>query len=259
MLGIPPPAVCLGVGGSGTRAVAAIMEEAGLYIGPDQNRAKDARTMKPFLRRWPEEYLAQSGWVDATLPLPEPDPVMVADFKEAVRAGRVGIQSRRAPWGWKAPRTILVLPLVDHVLRGVRVIQVVRDGRDLAYSKNQSQVEAVGHLVLPDLPEDAPGPVRSIAFWSRMNLAAADYGRAHMGDRHLVVRFEDLCANPEAGARRILDHIGAKVSDELTARAADLVEAPSSIGRWRDQDPDEARLVREAGAKGLAEFGYLGE
>jgi hypothetical protein len=274
MRGAPPPAVCFGIGGSGTRAIAAIMEEAGLYIGPDQNRAKDARTMKPFLRRWPEDYLAQSRWVEkaleeqdrrtGTVPpghtpgtlLPEPDPAMVADLEEAIRAGREGIPSREAPWGWKAPRTILVMPLIDRVFPGVRTIQLVRDGRDLAYSKNQSQVEAVGHVVIPEVPEDAPGPIRSIAFWSRMNMAAAAYGRAHMGERHLVIGFEDVCADPEAGMRRILGHIGIEGSAELVARASDLVETPGSIGRWQDQDPAEAELVCEAGSEGLAAFGY---
>lgn len=255
-----PPVVCFATGGSGTRAVAAVLEEAGVFLGPDQNRAKDALTMKPFLRKWPERYLADSGWVDATLtgqPRADlPDPRMMAELDEAITNGREGIPSPSARWGWKAPRTMLVFPAICARFPDLHVIHVVRDGRDMAYSRNQGQLDAVGHVVLAEEMSAMPRAVRSAAMWSRMNLAAARYGRRIIGDRHLVIRYEDLCGDPRRTVELTLRHAELELPDYLIDQAATSIRASDSVGRWRDQDPDEVEQVKAVTAEALAEFGY---
>ena len=63
-------------------------------------------------------------------------------------------------------------------------------------------------LVLGDDLRKAKTPVRSIAIWTRVNTAAADYGEERLGERYLRVRFEDLCAQPGETVRRIYDFFG---------------------------------------------------
>ena len=237
-----------------------MLEEAGVFLGPEQNRAKDALTMKPFLRKWPERYLGDSGWVHAMLAGKEevspPEGAMMSDLDEAIENGRAGISRASARWGWKAPRTMLVLPAIHARFPNLVAIHVVRDGRDMAYSQNQGQLEAVGHVVLGEEMKAEPLAVRSAAMWSQMNLAAALYGERLLGDRHLVIRFEDMCADPARGIERMLEHADLQMPAGLAERASELVEAPGSVGRWRDHDPDEVELVRAAGAGGLVKFGY---
>lgn len=254
-----PPAVCFGTGGSGTRAVAEIMQAAGIYLGPKLNGASDAITLKPFLRRWPERYLEASGWVEAALrgepSAGTPDPEMASELAAAIAEQREGIPAPNGRWGWKAPRTISVLPLVFELFPGARTIQLVRDGRDMAFSRNQKQLEAWNDVVVGDLAAE-PEPVRSIALWSRLNLAAVRCARTAGGDNHLVVRYEDLCANPRGAAVQIAGHLGIEPSAEALDQATELVSPSASSGRWREQDEAEIEAVRTAGAEGLAEFGY---
>lgn len=256
MRSAPPPVVSFGTGGSGTRAIAGILGAGGVYLGPKLNRASDALALEPFLRRWPEEYVTGTGWLEGSPAKPaEPDAAMADDLLTALKHQREGIATAGARWGWKAPRTIFVLPAIHQAFRDAYTVQLVRDGRDMAYSQNQNQLEALGPAVLADLDPDTPQPVRSIALWSRVNVAAAAYGRRHMEGRHLVVRYEDLCAEPERTIARLLAHIGAD-SDEVAARAQELVVPSLEIGRWRRHDPAELEAVSAAGAEGLAEFKY---
>ena len=271
------PIVVFGTGGSGTRAIAELLRQAGVYMGPKLNGAGDSLVLKPFVRRWPERYLAQSGWVElmsdpptqaadpavAAPPVepgsapevPPPDPAMRADLLAVLSEQREGIPAPDAPWGWKNPRTIYLLPALDQALPGFACVQLVRDGRDMAYSKNQQQVEAYGELLVPELAS-ASDPVRSIALWSRINLAAARYGHAQMRGRHLLVRYEDLCGDPRAAARLVLEHLGIDPSAELLESAAELVKPSGQSGRWREAEAGEAAELTAAGAPGLREFGY---
>lgn len=256
-----PPVVGFGTGGSGTRAVAAILRDAGLYIGPKLNKANDARVLKPFLRRWPEAYLERSRWIEASLgdassELPPPDPAMVEDFLAAVELQREGIPRPDYRWAWKAPRTIYVLPLLHLTFPEARTIQLIRDGRDMAYSRNQNQLEAYGKLLVADMA-DAPDPVRSIALWSRVNLAALRYARRWMEGQHLVIRYESLCADPRGQTARLLAHVGVEATDDRLQAAAELIEISSSAGIWRERSATERAGLERAGRGGLEEFGYL--
>jgi len=258
MRSTPPPVVSFGTGGSGTRAIAAILHEAGIYLGPKLNRASDSLALEPFLTRWPEEYVTTTGWVDARGEgaRSEPQPAMLEDLVDSMKSQREGIPSAGARWGWKAPRTIFVLPVIHHLFRDAYTVQLLRDGRDMAYSQNQDQLEALGPAMLTDLDPDTPQAVRSIALWSRLNVAAAAYGRRHLEGRHLVIRYEDLCGDPERWIARILAHLEVADPDPVIARAGELIDPSKEIGRWRLQDPDEMAAVLVAGAEGLSEFGY---
>lgn len=257
-----PPVVAFGTGGSGTRALARVLAEGGVYVGPKLNRAGDALCLKPFLRAWPEAYLERTGWVDAMWrypggPKPPAAPAeIVAGLREAVACQRRGIPEPGGRWGWKAPRTILVLPLVDELFEGARTIQLVRDGRDMAYSRNRQQVDEYGPIVLADLDGALTPPEWAIAMWSRVNVAAASYGRAHMDGRHLVVRYEDLGTDPAGEVARILAHAGLDDSPEAVERAAAHVSVSGAVGRWREAPASEAERVAAAGAEGLRTFGY---
>jgi hypothetical protein len=196
-------------------------------------------------------------WRHPDGPKPPPASAEIAEaLSDAVACQRQGIPEAGGRWGWKAPRTIMVLPLVDELFAGARTIQLVRDGRDMAYSRNQNQLGAYGPLLLAGLDGALAPPERAIALWSRVNLAAANYGRAHMDGRHLVVRYEDLGADPERELARILAHTGLDHSREAVARAAEHVSVSSAVGRWREAPAEEARRVAAAGADGLRAFGY---
>lgn len=264
MHGAPGPLVIFATGGSGTRALATVARRAGYFMGSNPNRAGDSTDVARFLARWLANYLTSSGWLDdaargrAVERDARLDPAMVEDFRETIEAHRAEQPRSEPRWGWKAPRTMFVLPFVDAVQPGVRFVHLIRDGRDMAYSGNQRQLRGQGERVLEASDLELPRPVQSITLWARANLAAARYGERHMGDRYLRLEFERLCSEPEATLSRFLGFLGDEESSGMNASALadELIEAPPSIGRWREQPSDEVARVEQAGAEALRELGY---
>ncbi len=257
------PVIILGTGGSGTRAILGLTQAAGYFMGTDLNRAGDSRDLGKFMGRWPNRYLHRSKWINrmwdetgrAKLPYPKGMP---ADFEDAVGEHRAAIEDAGAPWGWKAPRTILILPFVHQMLPQGRIVHLVRDGRDMAYSANQTQMRRHGAKVLPPSDKRLPRAHSSIMFWARVNLAAARYGTQFCGDFYLRLRYEDVCADPGGSAIKLVDFLDCPVSHERIREAAvELIQPSSSAGRWREREPGKIRAVERLGSEALREFGYL--
>jgi hypothetical protein len=258
----PHPVVIFGTGGSGTRVPQMLVERAGCFMGTHLNRPGDSLDIGHFLRRWLKRYLRRSGWIDevaggsskARFPYPR---AMADDFLATVEDHREAIGDPDAAWGWKAPRTIFVFPFVHELLPGMKAIHLVRDGRDMAYSRNDNQVAAYSPQLLDGSEQELPSPLRSILFWSRVNLAAARYGERNLGASYLRLRYEDLCADPRRAVAEMLDFLGSEAPREAMQEiAAEKIQAPSSIGRWRGRDESEIEALQRVGGEALREFGY---
>ena len=255
------PLLVLGTGGSGTRVAGELMLAAGVYLGPERNKASDTRQITRFLRLHSRRYLEESAWVEAMGSSGGNAAPATDDLQGELHAA-VGRMLADAPegasWGWKNPPSIYVLPLLNEAFPEARMVQFVRDGRDMAYSKNQNQLEVYGELLVGDLAGE-PDPVRSIALWSRVNLAALAYAREHVGDRHLVLHYEKVCDDPRGGAERLLRHLGLPATDAVLEQAEATIAPSPTTGRWNDAPAAELEAVTHAGAAGLAEFGYSSE
>jgi hypothetical protein len=229
------PGVIGATGGSGTRLLAEIVRRGGMFVGSDLNRALDALDFAAFSDRW----------VGRELPAEA-----AAELRALVLRQHADADGR--PFGWKEPRSVYLLPFLAAELPGFRFLHVVRDGRDMAFSENQVQLRKHGDAVLG--ASDEPEALRSISLWRDVNLRAADFGEQELGERYLRVRFEDLCAEPAAATGRVLAFFGLEGDAERIA--AEAVEAPRSIGRWRDADPETVRALDERAGDALRRFGY---
>src|SRR4051812_49065067 len=157
----PRPVVIFGTGGSGTRVLQVLTDHSGYYLGTNLNRAGDALDIGHFMRRWLDRYLGRTEWIAAELrgsgeheygyPL-----AMAEDFALTLEDHRGALEDQQAPWGWKAPRTILILPFVHELFAGMRAIHLVRDGRDMAYSRNQQQMRRHAPQLLDAEQNEAP-------------------------------------------------------------------------------------------------------
>jgi hypothetical protein len=240
------PAVIGATGGSGTRVVAQIVREAGLFTGTELNESEDAWRFGDYSDRWINAYLSRR---DDGLPA-EVERAMLDDLA-ALLVEHCAALARGQPWGWKEPRSLYLLPFLHRHLPSLRLLHVVRDGRDMALSTNQNQLRK--HGAAAPIPSDLPVPERSIALWSWVNLRAARYGEEHLGERYLRIKFEDLCASPVEIAGGILRFF--ELSGD-SALALDAVSDPSSLGRWRDDSPATIAALEEYGGRALVELGY---
>jgi GT2 family glycosyltransferase len=229
------PGVIGATGGSGTRVLAAIVRRGGMFVGSDLNRSLDALDFASFFDRWVGREL----------------PTGAAAELRGLVARQHGEAGGR-PWGWKEPRSIYLLPFLAEELPGLRFLHVVRDGRDMAFSENQVQLRKHGDAVLGRT--DEPEALRSIALWSKMNLRAADFGERELGDRYLRLRFEDLCTEPAARVAEVLRFFGLEGDAERIA--AEEVQAPPTLGRWREANPELRTVLSERAADALERFGY---
>jgi Sulfotransferase family len=242
------PVVIGATGGSGTRVIARIARLTGLFIGNDLNPAEDALPVAEYYDRWINPYLwHRQDWA------PDPEPEMRTELDALLEQHRAPADGR--PWGWKEPRSIFIVEFLASALPGMRFLHVVRDGRDVAFSKNQNQPRKHAHAFLgseSEQPDDAPP--RAIALWSAVNLEAADAGENELAERYRRIRFEDLCADPEPVIAEVLNFLG------LEGDAAELaheVEPPPTIGRWRELDAATLRELEEIAGPALERFGYL--
>ena len=246
---LPGPSVIGATGGSGTRVVAGIVRGNGLFVGSRLNPYEDAVAFGEYSDRWINPFVERAGGA----PGAELVQRMRADLDRVVRDHLADITPGARAWGWKEPRSIYLLPFYDAAIPSLRFLHFIRDGRDMAFSENQNQLVKHGDAVLDGELRKERKPVKSIALWSRVNSAAADYGETRLGERYLRVRFEDLCAEPEEIVRRILEFFGL---DGDAAAAAAAVRPPDTLGRWREHRRGVVDALHRVAGPALERFGY---
>lgn len=246
------PLIIGALGGSGTRVVARIVRQMGYFIGENLNLSEDAMDFVPFYDRWINSYSAYRRH-EAHLDLD----LMGMEFAECVARHRAPLRDRDQRWGWKEPRSIYLLPFFHRIFPGMKFIQVLRDGRDMAFSGNQNQLRLHGAALLDEHEADRPQPVQTARLWQKINLLTAEYGESRLKEHYLALRFEDLCYDP-AGTIDKLQHflVPAQMSD-LAAIRNEIVP-PDTIGRWRAcEDAALLREIQSAARHGLARFNYI--
>jgi len=276
---VAPRVAIGGVGGSGTRVLITILRMAGLHIGDDLNDANDNlwftllfkepgildlddETFDLRLRLFiaanagglppDEEALTH---VDALCEVarpdacrPQHDATWLRERAASLRAA-VTAPARKVIWGWKEPNTHICIDRLAERLPGLKYIHLARNGLDMAYSNNLAQLDFWGGRLLGRAVTITPGD--ALAYWCAVHKRIFSLAE-RMKDRFLLVRFEDLCAEPEREIARILAFVGLDVSGERLAEMAAIVRPPASIGRWRAHgavafDPADVAYVRQLG------------
>lgn len=245
------PYVIGATGGSGTRVFARIVRAAGMFTGENLNESEDALDFALFLDRWINDYGRRN---DASPALEEK---MRAHLSEVLDKHCAHLARNRAPlrWGWKEPRSIYLLPFFHRQFPQMKFLHVVRDGRDMAYSSNQNQLRRHGRSWLGWRERLRPRPLRAVMLWSRVNMAAADYGERELGARYMRMRFEDLCAVREESVRRVLDFFD--LEGDASRIALNEVKPPASIGRWRMRPSREVAEAQRIAHEALRRFEYM--
>jgi len=244
------PVVIGAIGGSGTRVVVRILRHGVYFMGRNLNESEDAMEFVEFYDRWINRFIRRKE-----VPLNEDESDRMArEFDQCIARHRTAIDSPPAPWGWKEPRSIYLLPFLRAKFPRIRFIHVIRDGRDMAFSPNHNQWRKHGAPVLGEQWASAPQPVQMVALWEIANLEVAGYGE-QMGPDYLLVKFESLCGDPYGTIERILDFVRAPRTG-ISAAVAE-VRPPPTIGRWRTAADDElAKAIEAAASTALHKFGY---
>jgi len=196
-----------GVGGSGTRIVAALVNSLGVYMGSALNSASDNLE---FVKS--RELLAES---DSTLRRHNISGEL-RSFEQRMHRDFLEQDNYRENWGWK---------------------HVIRNGLDMAFSKNLNQLRNWGefHGIAVDDPRD---PVLALKYWISANQIAIDEGARYLGNRFLLLNYDDLCTKPDEIIEEMTRFVSSKVgvTERKKETLRSLVSPPESICRYKSYD-----------------------
>lgn len=262
-----------GVGGSGTRVVAGLLQNLGFYLGSDLNKSKDNLWFTLLFKR---REIAHSSdhefdelvriFYDAMHSQPVSKPEHVAYVRTLAASGR---EQRPAEWfqeraeslfgivagpsncliGWKEPNTHIVLDRLASHMPGLRYIHVMRNGLDMALSRNQNQTRLWGPSITGK-PFN-PSPSYALHYWCKAHKRVLEIGR-RMGERFHLINFDALCTNPSKVIDDMAAFAGIKPGTEMQEKLCGEVNPPASIGRFREQDitafdPEDVAFVASCG------------
>jgi hypothetical protein len=283
------PVAIGGVGGSGTRVIAAMVSGLGFQPGTDLNVPEDDLTFSILFKR-PKLYRGLRGLipadhasalaatrafvalrtghrldpavapiVPASLGFPSsgvyPMPTEARQWALHRLRGAFRHPPPQAPgqWMWKEPNTLLFLPTLFREVAGLRYIHMVRNGLSMAKSKNNFQLTNWGYLF--DTSAQDPRPeLPKLVYWARVNLAVADF----LADqpRSLVITHERTVSEPMAVLEEIAGFVGRPVTDPARA-AAEGVRRPDDFERSFDVEHGEFRGSEgDDVQRALERFGY---
>jgi len=269
-----PPVVIGGVGGSGTRLIAQICGELGLYMGEDQNAALDnlwftllfkrveslscddpqmaelidilIRGMTGYAPIGPQQQRLIRTLGDTDRPQ-HPAAWLQQRAQSLLATRRVLASDER--WGWKEPNSHIVLDELVRYLPGMRYVHVMRHGLDMAYSDNQNQLRLWGPSVLAGDCE--VNPRNSLRYWCWVHQRMLE-ARDRLGSVFLLLNYDRFCVDPAPGLDALAAHIGVALTPAQRSSMLTLVKPPESIGRYRSHATDQFRaediaLVRRLG------------
>jgi len=248
------PLVIGATGGSGTRVIARIAKHAGYNLGSRLNSSEDALEFYSFHDTWINPFVSSQRRGESVTPWQSAR--MKEDFQAALARHISEAERRGTRWGWKAPRSIYLLPFLHAQFAQLKFIHLLRDGRDMALSPNQNQLRKHGRAVLSWRERVFHSTAESsMLLWADVNLRAADYGEASLRENYLPIRFEDLCSKPLETTARIVNFLEAPIDPAPIARTE--ITPPGSLGRWRTCSPQIVSKLETMAATSLRRFGYL--
>ena len=240
-IGMKVPLVVGGSDGSGTRAFVDILGHLGVPMLVDDSGTMDVHGKALFGGRgWPPLATAilqetrSSNYNFEDLPKNLQD-LTLREIKklhqgfinrgetllERVRVQNISGTSNLITYGFKAPVTMLLVPVLQQVMGPLKFLHIVRDGRDVAMSQNQSPVKKFfndsysdAQLRIKKYTGDFT-PVLGMQLWNDWNTGLLEYEQKHADGKSfdfLVMRTEDLL-NPEKKFKSLIqlaDFVGSQ-------------------------------------------------
>ncbi|NOX36458.1 MAG: sulfotransferase [Calditrichaeota bacterium] len=159
-------------------------------------------------------------------------------------------QQGKSRWGNKRPSYALHITELAELFPHARILHIVRDGRDVAYSMRragQGAFERNWYYAIKD--------------WEHHVCVARESGNRLPEGQYLEIKYEDLMKTPIEVLQKIIHFMGDEAENEERLRnSAERIRAmikPGNYEKWRRQIPPFAvKIMEQAAGDTLEAFGY---
>ncbi len=267
------PVIVGGIGGSGTRVVASILQSINFFIGEDLNRALDNLTYTFLFRRpeWFKKNKTNKQLLETGISILEKSmitkhrysiPELIFLFNCTLWFMKNGLNKDQdgkikwtinrllkvlnnkqnnhlasAGWGWKEPNThINIIGLYDYFPK-FKYIYTIRNGLDMAFSSNQNQLINWGTLYGVNQPKTTRDiPLASFRYWVEANKRVLVLQEKIGKDKIYLLNFDKLCLNPEQEINNLINFLSIEVTTHQLQKAISIPKIPATKGRYMKHD-----------------------
>jgi len=255
-----------GVGGSGTRVLAQILEEAGYFIGNDLNESNDNLLFTLLFKRenilFATDAHIKELWSIFMKIMTQDSPLTHEQYqcinelasrdrtlhpKEWLqeRVKFLNHQNTKQLLAFKEPNSHIVIERLWKIEPTMKFIYVYRNGLDMAYSSNQNQLKMWGDIMLNE-KNIAISPKNSLRYWVSVHKRIVALQQSNPNNV-LLLDFDALCLHKEAGLETLKTFLQYPISSHFSSQ---LIKRPSSIGRHKhyplsEFDEDDLTYVND--------------
>lgn len=265
------------LGGSGTRAIAQVLIDAGIYLGDDLNGPNDnlmfTRLFKnpSWYKRANKEKIFKR--LDVFNEYMERDRLSIGSAFTLIRAAITNptfhsnkklvknilhkvfnTPKERNIWGWKEPNTQIYIDELNEYFANLKYIHVVRHGLDMAFSNNNQQLHNWGYKygVLVDGQESHDEiAYKQMEYWVRSTQDAISKGK-NLDNGFLLINHSTFCMKPKEQVDRIIGFLELDVQKSTLKHLYKIPKMSRSLNRYKDHDlnifdKEQLDFVKEMG------------
>lgn len=272
-----------GLGGSGTRAVAEILAQAGVFIGDDINVSNDNLTFTRLFKD-PDWYAKANQKevgkrLTAFRDFMEFDKITVRDYGELYAAAKKNklqpagrdyykrifsmltdkkqldpSNAKRKNWAWKEPNTQIYTKEILAQFDELKYIHVLRHGLDMAFSRNMQQLKNWGWkygIQVGKNDSDSDKYRKQLDYWTATTQETKRLKEIYP-DRVYIVNFGALCANPVRTIDQLFSFCNIELDRERMKDIYSIPQISQSFNRYKKADlsvfsPDQLETVKSLG------------
>ena len=157
-------------------------------------------------------------------------------------------------WGWKEPISHFYLKYLNEHFPNMRYIHLLRNGLDMAYTKNFMHYWLLAKFYKIQIPQNVTlRPKAYLNIWLRSNLTTIEECQKLLKERFIIIKFEELCTKPVEQIKKIASFLNINCSDDKIIKLANSVKCPTTIGRYKAKD---LSIFSPGEITALNKFGY---
>lgn len=251
------------LGGSGTRTVAQILIDAGVYMGDFLNKSNDNvlfarlfknpkwyihgntdnlnRRLKIFKNYMEDDSMSLSDVIEIFKASQE-NPYFGFDYHFVLRILSKFFKSKKhlTTWGWKEPNTQIYIREINNFSPQIKYIHVLRHGLDMAFSNNITQLKNWGfkfNLFLQGNENKNEIACKQLDYWILSTKHVLKTSES-LGDRFYLLKHNDLYENSKTEVNKLLDFVGLDVTTNQKQILYSIPQKPNSAERFKNYNLD---------------------